>query len=132
MKDFQDKNIFELIEISTDDLQELTIEEFAEEINGKKVNIHPFTEKDCSVENGDVYITALKANIYIEKDIDGYRINLWGDTNGHSFFRTNLSENIIYGIYSYGDDKDYRLAFEGNSPDVLIAIVGGRLNKSSK
>lgn len=130
VKDFHDKNIFELMEVSTDNLRELTIEEFAVEINGKRVNIHPFTEKDCSEVNGNIYISALKANIYIKKEINGYRLSIWGDD--YSELHISLSEDIIFGIYSYGNDKDYRIAFEGNSPDLLITIVGGRLNKSSK
>jgi len=130
VKDFQNKNIFELMEVSTDDLRELSIEEFAVEINGKKINIRPFTEKDCLEVNGNIYISALKANIHIKKDTNVYRVSIWGD--GYSELHIDLSESIIFGIYSYGNDKDYRIAFEGNSPDLLISIVGGRLNKSSK
>jgi hypothetical protein len=130
MKDFHDKNIFELMEVPIDDLQELTIEEFAEEINGKRIDIHPFTEKNHLEVNGNIYISALKANIHIKKDTNGYRISIWGD--GYSELYINLSENIIFGLYSYGNDKNYRIAFEGNSPDLLIGIVGGKLNKSSK
>jgi len=130
VKDFQNKNIFELMEVSTGDLREFSIEEFAEEINGKKINIHPFTEKDCLEVNGNIYISAVKANIHIKKDTNGYRISIWGD--GYSELYINLSENIIFGIYTYGNDKNYRIAFEGNSPDLLIGIVGGKLNKSSK
>ena len=39
MKDYSDKNIFELMEISIDKLKELPVEKFAVEIEGKKVNI---------------------------------------------------------------------------------------------
>lgn len=42
--DFTNKNIFELMEAPIEKLKELSIEEFAEEINGKRVHIHPFTE----------------------------------------------------------------------------------------
>ena len=59
MKDFHDKNIFELMEVPIDDLQELTIEEFAEEINGKRIDIHPFTEKNHLEVNGNIYISCL-------------------------------------------------------------------------
>ncbi len=119
--DFQEKNIFELMEVSTDELQELTIEEFAEEINGKKVNIHPLSEQ------GDIVISAMNADILIRANQKKITIFEYD-----SHIHIDLSENIIFGIYSYGNDKDYRLAFEGNSPDLLITIVGGRLNKSSK
>lgn len=51
---------------------------------------------------------------------------------GYSDLYINLSENYIFAIYSYGNDKNYRLCFEGNSPDLLISVVGGRLNKRSK
>ncbi len=121
MKDFQGKNIFELMEISTDDLREISIEEFAEEVSGKKVNIHPLSEQ------GDIVIGAMNADILIkanQKKITIYEYD--------SHIHIDLSENIIFALYSYENDKDYRVAFEGNSPDLLITIVGGRLNKSSK
>ena len=41
--DFTNKNIFELMEASIEKLKELSIKEFTEEINGKRVHIHPFT-----------------------------------------------------------------------------------------
>ena len=31
-------------------------------------------------------------------------------------------------IYSYGNNKSYRIAFEGNSPDLLLTVVGGKIN----
>lgn len=115
MKDYSDKNIFELMEIPIDELKELSVEEFAKEIEGKKVNIHP------SSNNGDLVIDAMGANIFIE---DGkIKIFAFG-----SRFHIGLSDKIIFGIYSYGNNKNYRIAFEGNSPDLLVTIVGGRLN----
>lgn len=127
MKDFQDKNVFELMEISTEELKELSIEEFAKEINGKKINIHPFTKNKCLDVTGNIYISATNANIYIKKDSDGYRISVWGDSDGYSQLYINLSEHFIFQIYSYGNDKNYKIAFEGNSPDLLITIVGGSM-----
>ncbi len=121
MKDFENKNIFELMEVSTDDLQELSIEEFDKEVSGKKVNIHPFTEQ------GDIVIGAMNADILIRTNQKKITIFEYD-----SHIHIDLSENIIFALYSYGNDKNYRLAFEGNSPDLLIGIVGGRLNKSSK
>ena len=44
--DFTDKNIFELMEIPKEKLKEFSIEEFAEAINGKRINIHPFTKNE--------------------------------------------------------------------------------------
>lgn len=50
MKDFSNYNLPELMGVSTDDLQELSFEEFGKELSGKKINIHPFSE------NGDIVI----------------------------------------------------------------------------
>ena len=48
-------------------------------------------------------------------------MHIWGETNGYSFLNVYLSERIVFGIYSYGHGKNYRIAFEGNSPDLLIS-----------
>ena len=118
MKDYTDMNIFELMEVSTKELKELSVEEFSKEIEGKKVNIHP------SSNNGDFVVDAMGANIFIE---DGkIKILAFG-----SCFHIRLSEKTLFGIYSYGNNKNYRIAFEGNSPDLLVTVVGGRLNKRS-
>lgn len=55
---FMDKNIFELMEMPKEKLKELTVEEFAEAINGKKVNINPFTKNETLEVNGNIYISA--------------------------------------------------------------------------
>jgi len=121
VKDFQDKNIFELMEVSTDDLRELSIEEFDKEVSGKRINIHPLSEQ------GNIVIGAMNADILVRTNQKTITIFEYG-----SHIHIDLSANIIFALYSYGNDKNYRIAFEGNSPDLLIAIVGGRLNKSSK
>ena len=115
MKDYSDKNIFELMEISTDKLKELSVEEFSKEIEGKRVNLHP------SSNNGDFIIGTMGANICIK---DG-KITIF---EWESHIHIGLSDKIIFGIYSYENNKNYRIAFEGNSPDLLITVVGGRLN----
>lgn len=115
MKDYSDKNIFELMKVPTKELKELFIEEFSKEIEGKKVNIHP------SSNNGDFVVDAMGANIFIE---DG-KIKIFAFD---SRFHISLSERILFGIYSYGNNKNYRIAIEGNSPDLLLTVVGGRLN----
>lgn len=127
--DFTNKNIFELMEVPIEKLKELSIEECAEEINGKRVHIHPFTESKCLDVNGNIYISATNVNIFVKKESDGYRISIWGVSNANSQLYVNLSEDIIFGIYSYGDDKSYRIAFEGNSPDLLVTAIGGRVDK---
>ncbi len=115
MKDYTDKNIFEMMEVPTDELKEISIEEFSKEIEGKRVNIHP------SYNNGDIVIGAMSANICIK---DGKITIFEWDSHIH----IGLSDRIIFGIYSYGNNKSYRIAFEGNSPDLLVTVVGGRLN----
>lgn len=115
MKDYSDKNIFELMEVPTDELKELSVEEFAKEIEGKKVNIHP------SSNNGDFVVDAMGVNIFIEDE--KIKIFAFG-----SRFYIRLSEKTLFGIYSYGNNKNYRIALEGNSPDLLVTVVGGRLN----
>ena len=62
MKDFSNYNLLELMRVSTDELQELSFEEFDKELSGKRINIHPFSE------NGDIVIGAMNANILIEDD----------------------------------------------------------------
>ena len=120
MKNNSDKNIFELMAIPAYELKELSIAEFAEKINGKKVNIHP------SSENGDFYISAVNANILVDKD---NRICIF-EWDSHLYIR--LSENMIFGIYSYENKKSYRIAFDGNNPDLLLTVVGGRLNDQNE
>lgn len=132
MKDLKDCNIFDLMAIPIEELKELSIEEFSEEINGKKVNINAFTDNNRLETNGNIRISATNSHIYVKENTDGYNISMWGDSNGYSHLYIDISERIIFGIYSYENDKDYRIAFEGNSPDLLINVVGGRLNKSSK
>lgn len=121
MKDFSNYNLPELMGVSTDELQELSLEEFSRELNGKKINIHPL------FENGDIVISAMNADILINRDEKMISIFEYD-----SHIHINLSENIIFALYSYGNDKNYKIAFEGNSPDLLVTIVGGRLNKSNK
>lgn len=116
MKNYSNKNIFELMAVPANELKELSIAEFAEKINGKRVNIHP------SSENGDFYISALDIDILVDKD---NRICIFG-RNSHLYI--SLSETMVFGIYSYENGNSYRIAFEGNSPDLLLAVVGGRLN----
>lgn len=116
MKDYSDKNIFELMAISSKELKELSIADFAEKINGKRVNIHP------SSESGHLYISALDANILVDKDS---RICIFGQD---SHLHISLSETMVFGIYAYENSKSYRIAFDGNSPDLLLTVVGGRLS----
>lgn len=131
-KDFDNKNIFELMAISLDKLKEIPIKEFAELINGKKVNIHPYTDINCLAVNGNIYISATHANIFVEEETDGYRISMWAESTAHSQLYVNLSEKFVFGVYSFEDGKNYRIAFEGNSPDLLISSMGGRINNTDK
>lgn len=121
MKDFSKYNLPELMEVSTDELQELPFEEFSNEVSGKRINIHPFSD------NGEVVIGAMNANILVNSDKGTISIFEYD-----SHIHIDLSENIIFALYSYGNDKNYRIAFEGNSPDLLITVVGGRLNKKEE
>ena len=125
MKDYSDMCIFDIMKVPTDELKELTIEEFAEEINGKRVNIHPFTDKNILYVHGDIYISAMDANVLVKNEDGENRINIF-EWDSHIFI--NLSERIVFGIYSYGNNKSYRIAFEGNSPDLLLTVVGGKIN----
>lgn len=121
MKDFSNYNISELMRVSTDELQELSFEEFGKEVSGKRINIHPFSE------NGDIVIGAMNANILVNSSQRTISIFEYD-----SHIHIDLSENILFAFYSYGNDKNYRIAFEGNSPDLLITVVGGRLNKKEE
>ena len=121
MKDFSNYNLPELMEVFTDELQELSFEEFDKEVSGKRINIHPFSD------NGDIVIGAMNANILIRDNQKAISIFEYD-----SHIHIDLSENILFALYSYGNDKNYRIAFEGNSPDLLITIVGGRLNSKKK
>ncbi len=125
MNDYNNKNIFKLMEVSTDKLKELSIEEFTKEINGKRVNIHPFTNKNVFYVYGDIYISAMNANILVKNEEGINRITIF-EYDSHLYL--SLSEKIIFGIYSYGNNKSYRISFEGNSPDLLVTVVGGRIN----
>lgn len=123
------KSIFELMEIPKEKLKELSIEEFAGAINGKRVSIHPFTESKTLEVNGNIYISATNVNVLVQNDSGSYRIGIWGVSNANSQLYVNLSDGFIFGIYSYENGKSYRIAFEGNSPDLLVTVVGGRVNK---
>lgn len=121
MKDFSNYNLPELMGASTDELQELSFEEFSKEVDGKRINIHPFSE------NGNIVIGAMNANILIR---DNQKTITIFEYDSHIYI--DLSENILFALYSYGNDKNYRIAFEGNSPDLLITVIGGRLNKKEE
>ena len=125
MKDYSDMCIFDLMKVPTEELKELTIEEFAKVIDGKRVNIHPFTDKNILYVHGDIYISAMDANILVKNEDGENRINIF---EWDSHISINLSERIVFGIYSYGNNKSYRIAFEGNSPDLLLTVVGGKIN----
>lgn len=121
MKDFGSYNISELMGVSTDELQELSFEKFGKELDGKRINIHPFSEK------GDIVVGAMNASILVnssQKTISIFEYD--------SHIHIDLSENILFALYSYVNEKNYRIAFEGNSPDLLITVVGGRLNKKEE
>lgn len=125
MKDYSDMCIFDLMKVPTEELKELTIEEFAKVIDGKRVNIHPFTDKNILYVHGDIYISAMDANVLVKNEDGENRINIF---EWDSHISINLSERIVFGIYSYGNNKSYRIAFEGNSPDLLLTVVGGKIN----
>lgn len=121
MQDFSNYNLPELLEVPIDELQELSLEEFDKKVSGKRINIHPFSD------NGDIVIGAMNANILIR---DNQKTITIFEYDSH--IHIDLSENILFALYSYGNDKNYRIAFEGNSPDLLITVVGGRLNKKEE
>ena len=125
MKDYSDMCIIDLMKVPTEELKELTIEEFAKVIDGKRVNIHPFTDKNILYVHGDIYISAMDANVLVKNEDGENRINIF---EWDSHISINLSERIVFGIYSYGNNKSYRIAFEGNSPDLLLTVTGGRIN----
>lgn len=121
MKDYSGMNVFDLMKVPINELKELTMEEFEKEINKKsEVSIHPFTDNYCIKPIGDIYIEGVNAHIYIYEYEDGYRMHIWGTPGRYSFLNVHLSENLVFGIYSYGNGKIYRIAFEGNNPDWLI------------
>ena len=124
MKDYSDMCIFDLMKVPTEELKELTIEEFAKVIDGKRVNIHPFTDKNILYVHGDIYISAMDANVLVKNEDGENRINIF---EWDSHISINLSERIVFGIYSYGNNKSYRIAFEGNSPDLLLTVVSGKI-----
>lgn len=125
MKDYSDMCIFDLMKVPTEELKELTIEEFAKVIDEKRVNIHPFTDNNILYVHGDIYISAMDANVLVKNEDGENRINIF---EWDSHISINLSERIVFGIYSYGNNKSYRIAFEGNSPDLLLTVVGGKIN----
>ena len=125
MKDYSDMCIFDLMKVPTEELKELTIEEFAKVIDGKRVNIHPFTDKNILYVHGDIYISAMDANVLVKNEDGENRISIF---EWDSHISINLSERIVFEIYSYGNNKSYRIAFEGNSPDLLLTVVGGKIN----
>ena len=108
MKDYSDKNIFELMKISRDNLKELSVEKFAKKIGGKKVNIYP------SSNNGDLLISVTCADVSIRN-----RKIVFED---HLHFQIELAEKTIFGIYSYGDNENYKIELEGNNPDLLLTV----------
>ena len=125
MKDYSDMCIFDLMKVPTEELKELTIEEFAKVIDGRRVDIHPFTDKNILYVHGDIYISAMDANVLVKNEDGENRINIF---EWDSHISINLSERIVFGIYSYGNNKSYRIAFEGNSHDLLLTVVGGKIN----
>lgn len=127
--DFTNKCIFELMEVPKEELKELSIEEFAEKINGKRANIHPYTETGRLDVSGNIYISAINVFVLVKKESDGYRVSIWRESTADSQLSINLSENFIFGIYSYENGKSYRIAFEGNSPDLLVSVIGGRVDR---
>lgn len=130
MKDYSGMSIFELMKVPTDELKELTMEEFAEEINKKSnVSIHMVTDNYCIKPSGDIYIEGLNEHIYISEYEDGYKMHIWGTPGRYSSLDIHLSENIIFGIYSYGNGKIYRIALEGNNHDWLISAWNEKQDK---
>ena len=108
MKKYSDKNIFELMKIPTNELKELSVEKFIKKIVGKKVSVFP------SSNNGDLVISVTSADISIRD-----RKIVFKD---YPHFQIELAEKTIFGIYSYGDNENYRIALEGNNPDLLLTI----------
>ena len=88
--DFTDKNIFELMEVPIEELKELSIEDFAEKINGKKVNINPFMENKTLEVNGNIYISATNVNVLVQNNSGGYRFSIWGESTANSQLYVNL------------------------------------------
>lgn len=96
------------MKIPTNELKELSVEKFAKKIGGKKVSIQP------SSNNGDLFISVVGADISIR---NGKII-----IEDHLHFHIELSEKIIFGIYSYENDKNYKVELEGNNPDLLLFV----------
>lgn len=108
IKDHSDKTIFELMKIPIDELNELPIEELTKKIGGKKVNVIP------SSNNGDLIISVVGADIFFRNKKIVFE--------DHSHFQIELSEKTVFAIYSYEDNVNYRIALEGNSPDLLLTV----------
>lgn len=126
MKDYSDMCIFDLMKVPIDELKELTIEKFADEIRTKKVNIHPFTDNDNATIHGNIYITGMDATIHIKNSDGENRMSIF---EWDSHLLIDISEHFIFGIYSYENGKNYRIAFEGNNPDLLISAWKRDWNK---
>ena len=109
------------MKIPIEELKEITIEEFGNEMQNKKIHICPFTNKNYFYVYGDIYIYGMKVHIAVKNEHGVNRICIF---ESGSYLSINISENYIFGIYSYGNNKDYRIAFEGNNPDLLISIYG--------
>lgn len=120
---YSGKCIFKLMEIPSDELKELTIEEFAREIGrNSKVNIHAHSD------NGDFVLGAYNANILVNNEGGVNRMHIF---EWDSYITFNISERVLFGIYSYENNKNYRISFEGNSPDLLITKWNDRDNKKT-
>lgn len=127
MKDYSDKYSFELMEIPNSELKEISIEEFEKAMQWKVVSI------ESSIRGGDICIEAKNARIVVHKGEYGYRIRLFIEAfktvnvNGDKIqerkkLSFELSERVIWGIYSYQDNKHYRIELDGNNPNLLIRI----------
>lgn len=108
MKKYSDKNILELMKIPTNELKELSVEKFIKKIVGKKVNVIP------SSNNGDLIISVVGADVFFRNKKIVFE--------DHSHFQIELSEKTVFAIYSYEDNVNYRIALEGNSPDLLLTV----------
>ena len=108
MKKYSDKNILELMKIPTNELKELSVEKFIKRIVGKKVNVIP------SSNNGDLIISVVGADVFFRNKKIVFE--------DHSHFQIELSEKTVFAIYSYEDNVNYRIALEGNSPDLLLTV----------
>lgn len=109
------------MKIPIEELKEITMEEFGNEMQNKRIYICPFTNKNCFYVCGDIYIYGMGVHIAVKNEDGVNRIRIF---ERGSYLSINISENYIFGIYSYGNNKDYRIALEGNNPDLLISIYG--------